>query len=240
MSEVTIVATVDGAVAQRNDVLAWEDRRIDAAAKRLGVTVPAGAVDDRREVLLRKKIELGSEEITARLRRQVRAADLVARAQVRVSAKRRRSVTELEVAGGSAAGFVDWFERCTAESDEVAMLRACPDHFVIRTDADGRQVVVETTGGSPLPAMFTVDYADTSTLVTPPDDAYPHQIAGVARTANGTPIGGVRHQFRDTADGFAARLTVEFPLPTPGRMVTAHSWHLACEFSNWVTAAHAQ
>lgn len=49
------------------------------------------------------------------------------------------------------------------------MLLACPDHFVIRTGSDGRQEVIETTGGSPIAAQFYIDYTDTSRLLTPPD-----------------------------------------------------------------------
>ena len=52
-------------------------------------------------------------------------------------------------------------------------------------------------------------------------------------------IGGVRHQFRDTPDGFLARLCVEFPRFTPRRVIAEHRWHLACEFSNWIEAAFA-
>ena len=117
------------------------------------------------------------------------------------------------------------------------MLRACPDHFVIRTRSDGRQEVLETNGGSPLAALFYIDYDDVSSLVTPADARFPHQLAGVARASAGVAIGGVRHQFRDIEDGFHARLTVEFPLPTLGRMITGHRWHLACEFSNWIEVA---
>ncbi|MEV6561482.1 hypothetical protein AB0M22_37590 [Nocardia sp. NPDC051756] len=76
-----------------------------------------------------------------------------------------------------------------------------------------------------------------SSLCTPPDASFPHQIAGVARAQDGTAIGGVRHQFRDTATGFHARLTVEFPLPILPTMVAGHRWYLACEFSNWIEAA---
>lgn len=120
------------------------------------------------------------------------------------------------------------------------MLRACPDHYVIRTRADGRQEVLETTGGSPFAAMFVIDYDDVSSWSTPADPQFPHQIASVARRSDGTAIGGVRHQFRDTEDGFHARLTVEFPLPTLGRMVAGHRWHLACEFGNWIEAAFVE
>lgn len=233
---VGIVAELNGRTAGRDAVLAWESQRIDAAARKLGVAAPAaGDVAERREALLRTKLELGSAEIRARLARDTRWADRVARAQSRVPG-RRRSVTDLHVTGGGAARFVAWFEEAANSSDTTAMLRACPDHFDFGVSERG-QVVLETTGSSPLATLFLVDYTDVSSLTTPPDPLFPHQIAGVARALDGTAIGGVRHQFRDSGTGFHARLTVEFPLPILPAMVTGHRWHLACEFSNWIEAA---
>lgn len=232
-----IVAEIGGLQVERRRVLAWEDRRIDAAAKKLGVAAPEpGDIVTRREALLRTKLELGSDEIRTRLARDTRWADRLARIQARGSRHRRRSVTDLRVSAGSAAEFVAWFDSATNAVDPTAMLRACPDHFDFGFGTRGQEVL-ETTGSSPLAALFFIDYADVSSLVTPPDPAFPHQIAGVARTWNGVAVGGVRHQFRDTATGFHARLTVEFPLPTLPAMVTGHRWHLACEFSNWIEAA---
>ena len=101
-------------------------------------------------------------------------------------------------------------------------------------------VDLETTGGSPFAAFFTIDYDDVGSLVTSPDPAFPFQVAGVARAFDGTSVGGVRHQFRDTHNGFLARLTVEFPLPTLPSMVSGHRWHLACEFSNWIEESLAR
>lgn len=40
------------------------------------------------------------------------------------------------------------------------MIVACPDHYIIAREADGRQLVIETTGGSPTAAEFWVDYTD--------------------------------------------------------------------------------
>ena len=34
-----------------------------------------------------------------------------------------------------------------------------------------------------------------------------------------------------------ALLTVEFPALFPSTMITAHRWHLATEFSNWIIAS---
>lgn len=235
-----IRADVGDAVLTRDQVLAWEERRIDAAARRLRVPTPTGdRITESREALLQTKLDLGPAEILRRLRRDLVISDRLAAAEAALSARRRRSVTRLSVHGGTAGEFTEWFRARTAASDEIAMLRACPDHFVIRTDAAGRQEVVETTGGSPLATAFRVDYEDVAALVTPPEPPFPHQIAGVALSSAGRPIGGVRHQFRDVADGFEAVLTVEFPLPTLPWMVSGHRRHLACEFSNWIEAAFA-
>ena len=234
----SISSTLGGRTLGREQILSWEGRRITAAAKRLRVDVPAsGSVATRREALLQSKLALGSENIIDRLSRDIRISEPLARAQAAISSRRRVSVTRLAVTGGTAQEFVAWFREQTAQSNEPAMLRACPDHFVIRTGKDGRQEVLETTGGSPLAARFSVDYTNAEGLVTPAHPKYPLQIAGVALGGKDQPIGGVRHQFCDTETGFEAILTVEFPFPTLPTMVSQHRWHLACEFSNWIEDA---
>jgi hypothetical protein len=98
-------------------------------------------------------------------------------------------------------------------------------------------MTIETTGGAPLPVRMFFDDSDLSTVKAAPDPAFPGQWTAVARTSRGTAIGGIRHQFRDDAEGFRVRLTVEFPAGTLPHMIGAHRWHLACEFSNWLEAA---
>ena len=238
-SELAITATIAGRTHARADVLAWEDRRIDAAAKKLGLAAPAaGDLGVRREAWLDAKRRLGDDEILRRVHRDTALADIIARVQARISRRRRVSVTELFVPDASAGDFVEWFERITFRSDRDAMELACPDHFVLRM-LDGRQHVVETNGGSPFAAQFTIDYDDVSSLVTPIDPLFPHRLDGVARASDGTAIGGVRHQFRDTPAGVHARLVVEFPAVMLSSIVRGHRWHLACEFSNWFEAAVA-
>lgn len=238
VGEVSALAIrISGRTVARQAVSAWEDRRIAAAAKKLGLPSPPGrSLAERREALLTQKLALGPDEIMRRLRRETQVADVIGRLQAKVSDRRRFSTIEIDVPAGTADGFARYFETATRSSDEEAMLRACPDHFVIRMGRQGQEVL-ETNGGSPLAAFFSIDYHDLSSLVTRPDPVFPVQIAGVARASNGAAIGGVRHQFRDLADGFQARLTVEFPLPTLPTMVGGHRWHLACEFSNWIEAA---
>jgi hypothetical protein len=65
-------------------------------------------------------------------------------------------------------------------------------------------------------------------------------LAGVARLADGTLLGGIRHQFRDEADGMRVRLTVEFPWLMGPYGPAAHRWHLAAEFSQWIETAAAE
>lgn len=237
--ELPIVATIGGMTVPRGAVLAWEDKRIDAAARKIGVAAPpAGDVAVRREQFVRIKQALGSEELLRRLAWNTRIADRMAVVQAGVSRRRRRCVTELFVPGGSARQFTQWFNGITFSSNQYEMERACPDHFVLRF-LDGRQQVLETNGGSPFTALFDIDYDDLSSLTTPIDPRFPHRLDGVAIGSNGKPIGGVRHQFRDTSDGIHARLVVEFPLPMLGTVIRGHRWHLACEFSNWIEAATA-
>ena len=153
-----IVADIRGRVIARDEVVAWEDSRITAVARKLGAHVPSGNVAMRRDALLRAKLDLGPGEIASRLHRETRVAEFVARAGGGVSRRRRLSAIDLSVDGGTGEQFVDSFERWRETSDEAAMLRACPDHFVIRTRDDGGQEVLERTGGSPLPSLFFIDW----------------------------------------------------------------------------------
>lgn len=236
----TIAAVIGGRAVARDEVLAWEARRLPKAAGKIGLPVPAGDIARQRTAFADAKLALGADDIRRRLARDIRAAGLVARGTTRLSFGRRAtSVCDLHVTGGSARAFVDWFTDDGRDDYARSMIAANPDHFLIDTAPDGRQEVIETTGGSPLATQFFVDYDDTSPLVTPRDPAFPVEAAGVARTEGGLAIGGVRHEFRDEAGGFHARLCVEFPWLTAPYLIAQHRWHLACEFSNWIEAAFA-
>ncbi|MCV7194329.1 hypothetical protein [Mycolicibacterium brumae] len=238
---VEITATIGNQVVSRSAVLEWENKRIDAAARKLRLPAPPSApVAQRREAWLHAKSELGDDEIHRRLTRDVKLADTFARWQSKVSEKRRACAIDLTARGGpDAEFFTNWFEEITFSSNQDAMELSCPDHFVLRM-VGGKQEVLETNGGSPFTALFTIDYDDVSSLTTAIDPRFPFRLDGVARSADGTAIGGVRHQFRDTADGLHARLVVEFPLLILGRIIRGHRWHLACEFSNWIESAAAE
>ena len=172
------------------------------------------------------------------LRRELALSEHAAVLIARLSAGTRRfSITELVVSGGRAEDFVAWFNERGRINDECTMLAGTPDHYVIRTDSHGAQEVVETSGGSPMVARFFIDYEDLSSLRSPSDHSFPLQVAGVARSASGVAVGGVRHQFRNEGSGFRARLLVEYPLLILPQIVPGHQWHLASEFGNWIDAA---
>ena len=141
---------------------------------------------------------------------------------------------ELVGAGASVEEIPAWYEETIGANNDVPLIEACPDHYISRTRADGRQEVIETTGGSPTAVRMFFDDDDVSTLRSEPDSAFAVEWTSVARSPGGVPIGGVRHLFRDEPSGFRARLTVEFPITTPSHMIRSHRWHLACEFSNWI------
>ena len=131
---------------------------------------------------------------------------------------------------GTAESIPGWYARTIADNDEQPLIAACPDHYLSRGDRNGTQEVIETTGGVCRCGCSSTN-SDTASITTPVDTGSTQWVS-VARAANGTAIGGIRHQFRDDADdGFHVRLTVEFPATTPPHMLAAHRWHLACEFS---------
>ncbi|SIJ30634.1 Uncharacterised protein [Mycobacteroides abscessus subsp. bolletii] len=254
----TITATIDGKTVPRDDVEKWEARRAKAVLKkfvsRLGPlaiaeiapdlnidTVLRSDLDTQRRALLTIKTGLGHAGIYAMFRRELAASVHISRAAVAASRGRAaRSITEIIAPGVDAGDFAAWFNNLTALNDEINMLDAMPDHYLLRRLPDGRQEVVETTGGSPTPTRFLVDYTTADRLTTTADPSYPIQIAGHAQLDDGLVIGGVRHQLRDNGGTLEARLTVEFPGAMPAPLVAAHRWHLAVEFSNWIIAYHRQ
>lgn len=234
-----LVSEIGGQPVTRLEVQAWEARRARKVLAKLGETAPTDAdVDQLRDQLLAVKERIGPDGLQDRLDVRLRVSGLSMRVLAKASGTARSCCsTTIRSPRGRAEDFAIWFNAQSAEAYSSSMLAACPDHYVIGEDPQGRQKVIETTGGSPLPTLFLIDYEDTSGLRTPADSRYPVQIAGVARDTSDTAIGGVRHQLRDLDDGFEAWLTVEFPGRTPSRLIRAHRWHLACEFGNWIEFA---
>ncbi|WP_052209125.1 hypothetical protein [Acinetobacter sp. A47] len=228
---------INGQNIANAEILQWEKRRARLVLKKLGLSSNSNDLIVLRQLLLKRKRELGQEGIKARLKNELRISDFVAKLIARLSfGYRRLSMTEIFVENARAEQFVEWFETCTKQNNEDAMLAGTPDHYLIST-AHGVQEVIETNGGSPLAAHFYIDYKNLSSLRSDSDPDFPLQIAGVARSRHGLAIGGVRHQFRNEGNGFRAKLTVEYPLLILPTVISGHQWHLANEFSNWNSIA---
>lgn len=236
--DLTTRTFINGREIPRARVLEWEKRRARIVLKKLAEKPSSNELGTMREQLLERKEALGAKQLLAMLHRQLVASEAMAVLTARLSGPARRySITEITASTGTAEQFVDWFNERARLNDERAMLAATPDHYVIRTNEKGIQDVVETTGGSPLPARFFIDYDDLSGLRSKADPTYPLQVAGVAHSSRGVVLGGVRHQFRNEGTGFRTRLLVEFPWLTPPSMISGHQWHLASEFGHWIEAA---
>ncbi|MBY8861422.1 hypothetical protein K7711_33450 [Nocardia sp. CA2R105] len=250
-----IRATADGRTLPREQVRAWESRRattvlgkLTARLGRLGMRelmpdrtvdeLRAARLDDQRSALTTLKTRLGHAGIYALFKRELAFSERTSRIAVAASRGRtKHAVMRLEVPDYSAERFATWFDDLTATNAETDMIDACPDHYLLRGLPDGRQEVVETTGGSPAASRFIVDYTATDSLTIPIATGYPIQIAGHACLDDGLIIGGVRHQFRSRDGALDALLTVQFPGTVPARFIREHQWHLAVEFSNWIIAA---
>ncbi|MFE3542893.1 hypothetical protein ACFXK0_07985 [Nocardia sp. NPDC059177] len=246
---------IDGVAIDRAKVVEWEKRRVSVAAARLRrdyVGVLAGELDSllarlestvddigaARAALARARLTIGEQGIRELVAAELVASEAAARTGIAASAGRwQYAITEIASDRGTAQGFLDWLDRALVTDDRPVWTDACPDHYLIATLPDGRQEVIEVTGGAMLASQFFVDYTDTAAVMVPPDPAFPFTLAGVASLADGFVIGGVRHQFRDEpGGGFRGRFAVAFPAALPGLYIAEHQWHLACEFGNWISA----
>lgn len=230
---------INGNVVPQDQIDAWERRRIVAVAKKLGASLDINSPDigALSQQLALHKQKLGYGEIMRRLGFGIEISALSAILMNALSFGHRRvSVTEIVVEGISAAEISQGIEALMLKpggEHEAVNLGSCPDHYALRSVENGRLEVVETTGGSPFPIQFFIDFGSEAGLTIPRDATYPFQSVGIAKLASGTVIGGVRHQFRDEGAGFRVRLGVEFPMVAPGYFIHQHQWHLACEFGHW-------
>jgi hypothetical protein len=144
------------------------------------------------------------------------------------------SITEIRVKGGSAEGFMKWFQERMIADDRQMMFDAHPEHYAVVRAPDGRVSILETIGGWKLPgliyARFTQDLEDAAEA---PDPALPVRMIGYLESEHGEARGRVLHQFGDTSYGFRARLGIYWPAEAEPDMIKGHQWHLACEFVNW-------
>ncbi|WP_228001757.1 hypothetical protein [Nocardia australiensis] len=202
-----------------------------------GPTSPGSTADWElffaRRALAKLKSRLGRQNIIDLLKPDVEAATEQLEEWARLSKGQwQPAITELEISGLSASEFLAYFN--SIKNDEPKLWAAEPEHFVV-DHIEGGDGVIENLG--PHIAHIFIHFTDESSAVVAPLPEYPIRMVAYADTASGTVVARVLHQFRDTGDGFRAKLCIFFPTAAPEEFVEAHRQHLAVEFTNWILLA---
>lgn len=229
---------IDGKSISKQELDQWKKKSYSKAIRTLKKRI---VIIDDMDVMARKvteiKMQYSYNEIVELLKNKLWFSEKIMKLACTISrGKRKFSITEIEMSGISAKEIIDGIDtlmlKQSRKNDEVN-LSACPEHYVLRPLGKNTLEVIETTGNSPLPVQFFIEYNNETGIQTARDCSYEYQSTGIARLKNGTLLGGVRHQFKETKDGFKARLVVEFPSICPNSLIKSHQMHLACEFSYW-------
>ncbi|ATL32360.1 hypothetical protein [Streptomyces formicae] len=216
--ELTVRTVIDGTEYTQDDIRRWE-------------------LDRARAALALLKDRIGDEAMRELLAEDLRAADEIMAPLPDASGGAWRSaVTEMEIGGITAEEFLTWWQGRLASADRTALLAANPEHYLANS-ADGVVEIIETIGSGPL--RFFLTFHDGVAIEDEGHETYPVRIGGTGRLTDGTEICRVMHEFGDGPRGLRIRLTIQFPTSAPEHVFTGHQWHFACEFLNWLEAAHA-
>ncbi|MFE7191399.1 hypothetical protein [Kitasatospora sp. NPDC057541] len=214
----TVRTVIDGTEYSQDDIRQWE-------------------LDRARNALALLKNRIRDESMRELLAEDLRAADgIMAPLPGASGGAWRSAVTELEIGGITAEEFLTWWQGRLASGDRTALLAANPEHYLANS-ADGVVEIIETIGSGPL--RFFLTFHDGVAIADEGHETYPVRIGGTGRLTDGTEICRVMHEFGDGPRGLRIRLTIQFPTSAPEHVFTGHQWHFACEFLNWLEAAHA-
>ncbi|PRT04433.1 hypothetical protein [Bacillus wiedmannii] len=230
---------IEGKNISNEQLTKWKRKRIKKTFRILGHKEPQiKDTDELVKKLTELKMRYSYNEMYDKLKSKLSLGEMIMRLCFAFSGKRRKfSKTDFHLDGITAEDILREFDNLMLKQspeNDLVNLSACPDHYVLRPIGENGQEVIEFTGNSPFPVQFFIVYGDETGLKTPRDNSYQYQSAGVARTKDGTVIGGVRHQFKNTNKGVEVRASVEFPALCPNSLIKSHQMHLACEFSYWL------
>ncbi|WP_042347577.1 hypothetical protein [Bacillus massiliigorillae] len=236
---------IDGNSLSPEQLTNWKRKRIKKTFHNLGQKEPQiSNTDALLKELTQLKMQYSYEEIYNKLKSKLKLGGIIMHVCVKFSGNKRKfAKADFHLDGITAEDILNGFDNLMlkqSKENDLINLSACPDHYVLRPITENGQEVIEYTGNSPFPVQFFIIYGDETGLTTPRDNSYQFQSAGVARMKDGTIIGGVRHQFKNTDTGVEVRATVEFPALCPTSIVKAHQIHLACEFSYWLQFIKSQ
>lgn len=239
MKENNIKVLINGKRFSQQDMNVWKKSRLKKAYRTLHIKIPQNVtLSEMNRRLTELKVRFSDDEIRRILRKKLFLSRYVMKIACILSGKKRRaSRTTILAKGITADKFSQMLDSLMAEAtneNRKVNLSVYPEHYVLTPDKNGVLEVIETTGNAPIPVQFFITFGDENGIIEPKNPQFKYQSAGVAKLKDGTVIGGVRHQFRNTSDGMECRLVVEFPVLCPKTIVKAHQKHLAVEFTNWL------
>lgn len=216
----------------------WRLTRIPKALRTIKRTLPRTRnTTDMMNKLTDIKLTFSYDDMYGILKGKLNISTAVMKMAVKMSRKTKFARTEIYIDGISTADVSPLLDALMLESSPEhnhVNLTACPEHYVLKPTGSASLGVIETCGNAPLPFQFFITFGDESAVKTALDISFEYQSVGTARLKDRTPIGGVRHQFKDVDNGVLAKLCVEFPSLTPNTIIRAHQMHLASEFSYWL------
>ena len=235
---------IEGNELTSEEIDIWKKKHAIQAFRNLHLSVPK--IEDTVllcEELTNLKCAMSYEELIAPLHVKLKLGGYAMKIAAKFAGKKRkRAITTLYAKGINAATFSQIVDSLMLEDtphNRKINLAACPEHYALVARGDTLEVV-EKVGCCPVPTQFFITYNDETGLITARDTSYPYQSVGIAKLKNGTVIGGIRHQFRDTEEGLEVRTVVEFPAMCPTYIVRDHQKHLAVEWSSWIEYAISQ
>lgn len=220
------------------DLANWKRKRIPKVARNLHKNIEQS---DDIEILCRELLEVKNsmtyDEIVSSIRYKLKIGEIGMKLAVIFSfGKRRTSKTTIYADGihvDKLGTIIDSLMMEDTEEHQKVNLFVSPDHYMLAPRGNTLEII-ETTGNTPVPTQFFITFNDETGLQTPRDKTFPYQSVGIAKLKDGTVIGSVRHQFKDTATGIEARTLVEFPAICPRTILKEHQKHLAAEWSGWI------
>lgn len=239
MKEKNIKVLIDGKNFSQRDLAVWKKSRLKKAYKTLHLKIPQNVtLSEMSQKLTELKVQFSDDEIRMILRKKLFFSRYVMKIACLLSGKKRRVArTTIMAEGISVDKFSQILDSLMVEASKrnrKVNLSVYPEHYILTPDKNGILEVIETTGNAPIPVQFFISFGDENGILEPENPQFTHHSAGVAKLKDGTIIGGVRHQFRNTSAGIECRLAVEFPALCPKTIVKAHQKHLAVEFTNWL------
>lgn len=229
---------IDGKEFTEIDLANWKRKRIFKVACNLHKDIKSSDnIDILCNELSEVKESMTYDEIVSSIRYKLLMGKIGMKLAVVFSFGKRRTSKTIIYAEGihvdKLGRIIDSLMMEDTEEHRRVNFSVCPDHYALVPRGNTLEVI-ETTGNTPVPTQFYITFNDETGLQTQRDKNYPYQSVGIAKLKDGTVIGGVRHQFRDTATGIEARTVVEFPAICPKTILREHQKHLAAEWSGWI------